>query len=108
MGLIDFFKRRKNLDADDTSGGVTSAQPSPETMFALNHSAAQIIKDGEYAKYGFESQTDLAAAFTIVEILGASDGKMSDSEIIEIIGAQFGTRLDRCEFLIMQAHKAGM
>ena len=108
MGFLDFFKRRNSQDMAETGGAGTSALPTPETMFALNHSATQMIKDGDYAKHGFKSQIDLVAAFTIVEILGASDGKMSDSEVNEIVSAQFGMSPDRCAFLIGQAHKANM
>lgn len=102
-GFLDFLKGKKNSDPDVVGGETKYTLPTAETMFELNTMATQWMKEGSFADHGFESQLDLVAAFTIVEMLGAVSGQMSDKEIIEVLVPQFDINPDRCAFLIQQA-----
>jgi hypothetical protein len=106
MGFLDYLKRKKDKELDDIIGDAQYTLPTPETMFALNTEAATWIREGSFAEHGFESKQDLVAAFTIVEMLGAVAGSMSDKEIVELLGSQFDIAPDRCAFLIQQARRA--
>ncbi len=107
MGLFDFLKRKKNkaADAGAVSGAPKYNLPTPETMFELNTMAKQWIKEGSFAKHGFESQLDLVAAFTIGEMVGASS-EISDQDIIDALTPMFDVAPDRCAFLIQQARQS--
>jgi hypothetical protein len=103
MWLLDSWKRRRQQKAFERETFPMDKVPSPETMFALNYSATQLIKEGDFAKHGFASQAEMVTAFMIVEILGASNGEMKDEDIRDLIGSQMGISPERCQLLIDQA-----
>jgi hypothetical protein len=106
MGVFDIFTRNKKKEPDADVSQEKYSTPTLETMFMLNTMATDIMNSGEFAKYGFESQLELVAAFTIVETLGAAGDSMSDAEIIELIARQFQLDAGRCAFLVRQAHRS--
>ena len=106
MGFLDFFKRTKRLEDSSEAAAERYLTPTPETMFLLNTAAADIMKSGDYAKYGFASQLELAAAFTIVETVGAAGDSMSDDKIVDLIAPQFQLDRQRCAFFVRQARRS--